>query len=43
MWSDSADYVPTDDDYMNAEEASTTAVQPGKKLTSSWGKIKLAH
>lgn len=41
-WADSADYVPTDEDYQNANEV-TAAVQPADKLASTWGRMKSAH
>ena len=40
MWTDSADYVPTDDDYNNAQVLGTTAVRPLHKLSTTWGSIK---
>lgn len=41
MWSDAAKYVPTDDDYTNAEEIEISeAVSPVLKLATSWGMIK---
>ena len=43
MWTDSAAYVPSDDDYADAEsmEALKIAVQPMEKLSVTWGSIKL--
>ena len=41
MWTDNADYVPTDDDYTNAQLA--TAVEPAGKLATAWGRIKSAR
>jgi len=38
MWTDSADYVPTDDDYRAAESAA--AVKPAGKLATVWGLMK---
>ena len=40
VWTDSADYVPTDDDYNNAEMLGATAVRPLDKLSTTWGSIK---
>jgi hypothetical protein len=42
MWTDSAVYRPSDDDYTNAEvmKASDIAVQPMKKLSATWGRLK---
>jgi hypothetical protein len=40
MWTDSADYVPTDDDYNNAELLGAAAVRPLEKLSTTWGGIK---
>jgi len=40
MWSSDPDYVPTDDDYINAELGSLAAVQPLDKLSTTWGNIK---
>ena len=43
MWTDSAAYVPSDDDYADAKpmEALKIAVQPMEKLSITWGSIKL--
>ncbi len=38
MWTDNPDYVPTDDDYRGAQQA--TPVEPAGKLATAWGKIK---
>jgi hypothetical protein len=40
MWSSDPDYVPTDDDYINAESRTAAAVQPSDKLSTTWGSIK---
>ncbi len=40
MWTDDPDYVPSDDDYTNAESATAAAVQPSDKLSTTWGSIK---
>jgi hypothetical protein len=40
VWTDSADYVPTDDDYNNAEVLGAAAVRPLDKLSTTWGSIK---
>jgi len=39
MWTDSADYVPTDADYQSA--ALGTPVEPAGKLATVWSRIKL--
>jgi hypothetical protein len=41
MWTDSADYVPSDDDYRAAE--ASAAVKPAGKLATVWGGMKLAQ
>ena len=41
MWTDSADYAPTDEDYQNAQPGAP--VEPAGKLATVWGKIKLAR
>ena len=41
VWADDMGYMPTDDDYLGAEEiAGTEAVQPGSKLSTTWAAIK---
>ncbi len=42
VWADNPSYIPTDDDYMNADEIGTKpeSVDPGGKLTATWGFIK---
>jgi hypothetical protein len=40
MWTDVADYIPTDDDYNNAAVVGGAAVQPLDKLATTWGSIK---
>jgi len=41
VWVDDAAYLPSDDDYVNAEEkTSGLAVDSGGKLTTAWGRLK---
>ena len=45
-WTDGAEYVPTDEDYIAAtvvEMPPPSAVQPADKLASTWGSMKSAH
>jgi len=41
MWTDNADYVPTDDDYLAAQE--TAMVEPAGKIATVWGQMKLTR
>ncbi|MAF12437.1 hypothetical protein CMK11_18480 [Candidatus Poribacteria bacterium] len=41
VWVDDVAYLPTDDDYISAEEkTSGLAVDSGAKLTTAWGRLK---
>jgi hypothetical protein len=40
MWADDLEYVPTDDDYINADEKSALDVQAEGKLTTTWADMK---
>ena len=41
VWVDNPGYIPSDNDYMNAEEkTSGLAVDSGGKLTTAWGRLK---
>ena len=39
-WADSKDYESSDDDYKNAKVPATIAVDPGDKLSLTWGELK---
>ncbi len=45
VWCDTPGYTPTDDDYVNAEEIrlKPEPVEPGEKLTMTWGGVKVSY
>jgi len=42
MWADDQNYTPTDEDYINAKEATNLSVELNSKLATIWGMIKAA-